>query len=843
MDIFSDKYKDPKIRQAKIDGLISIIRAGTKENLGLPDDRITYYLTQAAVWYHLDGIKPEKDGNGNREDGITQGFYDWIQKNYKEQWNALMKDSFNDFQQEEYYLNIVGDSEKLKEIDGYGEYLFSDDFSIASNIKDKSFTVKLDDEYENDACIVYDIKDTDCKSRLNINDKKTFKIRTKKPGDASGTAKASFSVEPTYESKKYSLITYGGLFHQGYQNVAIVKETPVPLSASRVVSGEYTNTTSVNIEKRDSETDNKVAGAELAIYDEKGALINKYISTGVREGNPSISLPVGKYTLKETKAPEGYILSTESVDFEVVDENGVLKVKQAGEIVNNATITIKNNPTLIKFRKVDSDGNPVEGVKFTITDSTSAGAGNLNVRLCAYTDENGLLTVPCDSSEYEFKAETYTEVKKDGIYRLGIDFGSSESIYTIEEEVDENSIYKYDVDSFNNAHDFDFHIENGVVTTFNRYINVSSDTTDDSMPLIVMTMVNNGYIDISKTDITTGAEIGGAKLTVYDPQMFGDDDAEIASWESIEGKSHRITGLKFDKFYALQEEIAPKGYVSMATTIWFKLSEDGTVSTYAPGGRVAINDVAGSNYKLLVTNDYTKVNISKTDMVTGEEVPGAELKICTAESYKKSGNDCDPGKKEWSWVSGTEPHNIDRLASGDYYLIETVAPAGYVKKTSAVNFTVEEVTGVQQVEFTNQPTKVTISKLNQVTGEKLEGAHFEILKASDRSPVVDENGNKLEWISKKDESWEIYALPAGKYILVETSTPEGYQEGMVIDGEVVNEYKFTVSDQEGDVNIDVYIEVMNVPNTGLSSINIIAIGCLMIFIGYQVMKLYRRRLS
>ena len=130
-----------------------------------------------------------------------------------------------------------------------------------------------------------------------------------------------------------------------------------------------------------------------------------------------------------------------------------------------------------------------------------------------------------------------------------------------------------------------------------------------------------------------------------------------------------------------------------------------------------------------------------------------------------------------------------------------------------------------------------------MTGEKLEGAHFEILKASDRSPVVDENGNKLEWISKKDESWEIYALPAGKYILVETSTPEGYQEGMVIDGEVVNEYKFTVSDQEGDVNIDVYIEVMNVPNTGLSSINIIAIGCLMIFIGYQVMKLYRRRLS
>ena len=64
---------------------------------------------------------------------------------------------------------------------------------------------------------------------------------------------------------------------------------------------------------------------------------------------------------------------------------------------------------------------------------------------------------------------------------------------------------------------------------------------------------------------------------------------------------------------------------------------------------------------------------------------------------------------------------------------------------------------------------------------------------------------------------------------------------MIVDGLSVTEYEFTISDQPGDVNIDVGIEVLNAPNTGISTLNLFAIGGLMVFAGYETIKIYRRK--
>ena len=64
---------------------------------------------------------------------------------------------------------------------------------------------------------------------------------------------------------------------------------------------------------------------------------------------------------------------------------------------------------------------------------------------------------------------------------------------------------------------------------------------------------------------------------------------------------------------------------------------------------------------------------------------------------------------------------------------------------------------------------------------------------------------------------------------------------MIIDGQIVNEYEFYIGDKEGDVNIDLNLEVLNAPNTGLSTLNLFAIGGLMIFAGYETIKIYRRK--
>ena len=72
-------------------------------------------------------------------------------------------------------------------------------------------------------------------------------------------------------------------------------------------------------------------------------------------------------------------------------------------------------------------------------------------------------------------------------------------------------------------------------------------------------------------------------------------------------------------------------------------------------------------HEALMTNDYTKVDVSKVDITSGEELPGATLRIVDAD-----------GNVVEEWVSGDEPHRIEMLAPGWYTLVETMAPEGYL---------------------------------------------------------------------------------------------------------------------------------------------------------------------
>ena len=80
-------------------------------------------------------------------------------------------------------------------------------------------------------------------------------------------------------------------------------------------------------------------------------------------------------------------------------------------------------------------------------------------------------------------------------------------------------------------------------------------------------------------------------------------------------------------------------------------------------------------------NEPTKVVISKRDISTQDELPGATIKICTLQSYEADGSECKPDKAEWSWVSGTEPKEISLLPFGDYVLIETLPAPDYQDRT------------------------------------------------------------------------------------------------------------------------------------------------------------------
>lgn len=164
-------------------------------------------------------------------------------------------------------------------------------------------------------------------------------------------------------------------------------------------------------------------------------------------------------------------------------------------------------------------------------------------------------------------------------------------------------------------------------------------------------------VQISKVDVTTGQELPGATLTVKDVK-----GNVIDTWVSTNEK-HVIEGLKPGK-YTLTEEIAPEGYVLSTETVEFEIKADGTVT-----------EVVMEN----APKDRMPVYISKQDITTNEELAGAHLEL-----KDEQGNVIE------AWISGTEPHIIEELKPGKYYLTEVIAPEGYELSTETIEFIVKE---------------------------------------------------------------------------------------------------------------------------------------------------------
>ena len=91
------------------------------------------------------------------------------------------------------------------------------------------------------------------------------------------------------------------------------------------------------------------------------------------------------------------------------------------------------------------------------------------------------------------------------------------------------------------------------------------------------------------------------------------------------------------------------------------------------------------SHRSKVFDDIIKVKISKVDITTNEELPGAELVI-----KDKDGTEID------RWVSTNEPHYVEKMPAGDYTLTEIIAPSGY-KVAESIDFTVLPTDEMQTV--------------------------------------------------------------------------------------------------------------------------------------------------
>ena len=182
-------------------------------------------------------------------------------------------------------------------------------------------------------------------------------------------------------------------------------------------------------------------------------------------------------------------------------------------------------------------------------------------------------------------------------------------------------------------------------------------------------------VEISKRDIY-GNELEGAEMVLENA-----DGETVDKWTS-DGKNHIVSKLGTGE-YVLKEIAAPDGYV-IATDIKFNVDVYGNVTVENVDSK-AVSD--NGDPLITMVDDTTKVQISKQDITTGEELPGATLQIID-----------EDGNVVEERVSTNEPHMIEGklIAGKEYTLKEIIAPEGYeianeIKFTVNADGTVTEV--------------------------------------------------------------------------------------------------------------------------------------------------------
>ena len=563
-------------------------------------------------------------------------------------------------------------------------------------------------------------------------------------------------------------------------------------NAKDSINLNITKTVNVPVNKVDSDTGSDVKGAKLQVKNANGKVIDSWTTDG--KAHSVTNLSEGTYTLEETQAPDGYILSNTKTKF-TIDATGTIK-NSNGTVISN--IVYKNTKT-IKVNKIDSENNNVvKGAKLQIknssdkvvdswtTDGKAHSVTNLSEGTYILEEAQAPDGYILSNAKTKFTVDKSGEVKgTDGKRIITLDVKNtknsvsmSKQDVTTNKEVpgatlilkDEKGNKVYTWVSTDKPHVIkgitagSYELEetiapNGYVIskeTVKFTINNNGKVVDKNGKEIDKVIMYNtpkkeNNIKVIKKDVTTDKVLEGASLTITDSK-----NNVIDTWVSTTD-AHVVKDIK-EGTYTLEETKAPNGYVLSGEKIKFTVDKAGKITD--------------KNNKELVElvmynkpSEYKNVIISKQDIATSKELPGANLTVKDAS-----------GKVIDSWTSTNKSHEIKDIKAGTYTLEETQAPNGYVLSSEKIKFTINnngqllnsKGNGIDKVVMYNEkqatPSKVRIVKQDATTNRNLAGATLE---------VKDKNNKVLAtWVST-DAAYEL-DLTEGEYTLTETKAPNGY---------------------------------------------------------------------
>lgn len=456
-------------------------------------------------------------------------------------------------------------------------------------------------------------------------------------------------------------------------------------------------------------------------------------------------LYLGKYEVREIKAPDGYVLNNEPKDVEVTyagqefevrdtvntafeNEYQGVRISLSKVMENDELFGIygKDYYTSVRFglfaaediTAADGSVIPADGLLSEVSlDENMTAKFDVQIPFGRYyvkeisTDEHYVLggekylvnfeymgqdirTVDIDCGQFVnllkrgriegHKVDDKSEPLENAVFGLFtadcVKFSRDTAIMTAVS--DENGFFEFDDVPFGKYIVREIESPRGYILSDKEYtVSISEDGE-----VIEITAENKPItVEISKRDIY-GNELEGAEMVLENA-----DGETVDKWTS-DGKNHIVSKLGTGE-YVLKEIAAPDGYI-IATDIKFNVDVYGNVTVENVDSK-AVSD--NGDPLITMVDDTTKVQISKQDITTGEELPGATLQIID-----------EDGNVVEEWVSTDEAHFIEGklIAGKEYTLRETIAPDGY-EIANEIKFTVNADGTVTDVVMYDEHTPKT----------------------------------------------------------------------------------------------------------------------------------------
>ena len=304
------------------------------------DDETAYGITQTAIWlyYQIEyGVKCPKlanivDSNGRRIDDYNGGSNPEHSSRKKidkvwELYNAAKKAKKAGDVTPKITTTVANKTLTLS-----AGTLLSEEVTV--NLKNAT-TYKV--TADNNAIIV----DSNGNKKTSFKSGEKFRVKLENAGNTATTVNVTITTEGT-TNKVYS---YKSRQNSTLQKVVYGAVAPEIITITSKLKFTYEpKINEVEFSKIDATTNKELPGAHLEVRDANGNLIEAWVSTNETH---FIKLQPGKYKLTETIAPDGYVLSTETIEFEVKADGTTSKV------------VMKNTPKdkSVEFSKIDATTN------------------------------------------------------------------------------------------------------------------------------------------------------------------------------------------------------------------------------------------------------------------------------------------------------------------------------------------------------------------------------------------------------------------------------------------------------------------------------------------------------